>query len=111
MGLTRKYFAQGKDNPQISFITVSIQMLYEKNRFNIFCECESEFFLYSMFLANAKSNFGAMFWLYFMEFFGFSGKMVFFPMRISEMRFLLCEIGPCLLAFVKHLYTYGIEGL
>jgi hypothetical protein len=36
-----------------------------------------------MFLANAKSNFGAIFG-YFMEIFGFSGKMVVFPMRISS---------------------------
>jgi hypothetical protein len=36
-----------------------------------------------MFLANAKSIWGAFFG-YFMEFFGFSGKMLVFPLRISS---------------------------
>jgi hypothetical protein len=52
-------------------------MLYEKKILSIFCECESNIFLYSMFLANAKSNLGPFFG-YFMEFFKFSGKMVVF---------------------------------
>jgi hypothetical protein len=35
-----------------------------------------------MFLANAKSNFGAVYG-YFMDFSGFPGKMAVFPLRIS----------------------------
>ncbi len=42
-----------------------------------------------MFSANAKSNFGAIIWL-FIEFFGFSGKMVVLPMRISSGKYDLC---------------------
>jgi hypothetical protein len=50
---------------------------------NIFCECERDFVFHQYFLANAKSNFGATLGLFY-GFFGFSGKMVVFPMQISS---------------------------
>ncbi len=89
-----------------------IQMLYEKKILNIFCECESDLFFKTMFLANAmnaKSNFGAIFLLFygisriFWENCGFS-----YANQLWKIRFLLCKIGPSLFAFVKHLDTYGM---
>jgi hypothetical protein len=63
-----------------------------------------------MFLANAKSNFAAIFWLFY-GIFRISGKNGVFPMRIGseKLRFLLYEFGQCLFAFEKHLYTYSIQ--
>jgi hypothetical protein len=58
-------------------------MLFQKKILNIFLVCECEKILNAMFLANAKSNFGAIFG-YYMGFYGFSGKIVGFPMRISS---------------------------
>jgi hypothetical protein len=65
--------------------------------------------LNAMFLGNAKSNFGAVFWLFYgiIRIFWENGGFTY-ANQLWKIRFLLCEIGPCLFAFVKHLDTYGI---
>jgi hypothetical protein len=66
------------------------------------------FFLYSIFLASAKSNFGAIFWLFYGIFRIFWKNSGFsYTNQLWKIRFLLHEMGPCLFAFVKHLDIYG----
>ncbi len=61
-----------------------------------------------MFLANAKSNFGAIFWLFYGIFRIFWKNGGFsYANQLWKIRFLPCEIGLSLFALVKHLDTYG----
>ncbi len=61
--------------------------------------------LNAMFLANAKSDFGAIVWL----FYGFSLKNGFpYANQLWKARKLLYEMEPSLIAFVKHLHTEGM---
>jgi hypothetical protein len=58
-------------SPNVQSTTVFfVNVKAKKFMFNVFSQCEIEFWGY--------------FFGYFMEIFGFSGKMVFFPMRISS---------------------------
>jgi hypothetical protein len=65
--------------------------------------------IYAMFLANAKSTFGAIFWLFVSVIFRIFWKNSGFPYvnQLWKISYLLYEMGLSLFAFVKHLYTYG----
>ncbi len=58
-------------------------------KWNVFVYAFAKEKLNALFLANAKSNFGAIFG-YFMKFFVFSGKIVAFPMQISSGKLVIC---------------------
>jgi hypothetical protein len=65
-----------------------------------------------MFLANAKSNFGAIFWLFYGIFLIFWKSSGFsYANQLWKIGFLLYEMGPCLFTFVKHLDIYGNKSI
>jgi hypothetical protein len=61
-----------------------------------------------MFFANAKSNFGAIFLLFYGIFrFFWKNSGFSYANQLWKIRILLYEIGSSLFAFVKHLDIYG----
>jgi hypothetical protein len=80
--------------------TASIQMLNGGKMLSTFCESpEKDNFQIKIQNALIKGAFYGMFRIFWNH-----GD---FSNELWKIRFLLCEMGPCLFAFEKHLYTYG----
>ncbi len=98
-------------NDQRTTVLLLLPWVYKcftKNKYWIFFVYAKKI-LNAMFLANAKSNFGAIF-LILNGIFRIIWKNSCFPYanQLWKISYLLYEMGPSLFAFVKHLYTYGV---
>ncbi len=60
-----------------------------------------------MFIANAKSNFRYIF-DYFMEFFGFSGKIVVFPIQSSSGKLVICYTNGTVISYSKSICIFTV---